>query len=200
MINLEKPSFFGINRDSKAESDYLLGYLKRLVDSLEKILSGMKSGATDSSSGGISSASLAGDSLVFIGANGTEQRINGLRGNEVLWSGSKHMIREQSINLAKAVTSQRSGIILVFSSNSGNEAAINDDFQCFFIPKFLAENSNVTWHNIPLSTSDFQHFGAKYIGVSDWYIYGNDVNVSVGNRNGIGFDNSRWVLRYVIGV
>ena len=200
MINLEKPSFFGIKRGSKEESDYLLGYLKRLVDSLEKILSGMKSGSSNGSSGGVSTAAVAGDTLILMDANGGEKRIDGLRGNEVLWSGSRYMIEEQTITLAKSVTAQKSGIVLVFSSNSGNEAAINDDFQTCFIPKCMAENGSTTWHNIPLSTSDFQHFGAKYIGVSDGYIYGNDVNISVGTQNSISYDNSRWVLRYVIGV
>lgn len=118
-------------------------------------------------------------------------------GGTLLWSSAMYMTSGHTANLAEPISKQKNGIVLVFSKYDGG--AVNESFSCHFIPKTIVSlhngcgfdfNLNGMWAN-----------GMKYLYIHDTQIVGNDQN-SVTNRTlgGITYNNSYYVMRYVIGV
>lgn len=131
-----------------------------------------------------------------------EIKINGMRFgvNKVLWSGASYMNGTQSITLNEAVSKQTSGIVLVFSYFENN-AAKDHSFTTHFVPKKEVELFPGCGHTYLMAiNAGFSAMGAKYLTFTDTTITGHSGNVSSGTNSGITFNNSNYVLRYVIGV
>lgn len=118
----------------------------------------------------------------------------------VLWSGASHMNNMQTISLAQTISEQPNGVVLVFSLYRDG-AAEDVSFNTFFVSK----------HEVGLFPGDphfffmginagFSTIGAKYLYINDGAIGGHEGNTSSGTASGITFNNSNFVLRYVIGV
>lgn len=120
--------------------------------------------------------------------------------NNVLWSGAYYMTGEHTINLSKAISEQANGIILVFSRHS-NGTAENSNFNFFFVPKYQAAAHGAAGCCFNMATINFGLVCAKYLYISDTSISGNDLNSATGTgTSGIKYDNSAYLLRYVIGI
>lgn len=120
--------------------------------------------------------------------------------SSVLWSGALYMIGSHTVTLSAKVSSQPNGIVLVFSKYS-NGAAQDSNFNRFFIPKRFVASYNGYGHECLMMASDFSKACCKYLYVFDDHIKGHDNNTKSGTgSNGITYDNSNYVLRYVIGV
>lgn len=125
----------------------------------------------------------------------------GLGGNnKVLWSGESHLNGNQSAVLSERVSAQANGIVLVFSLYR-NGAAENVSINSFFVSKKEVELLEGAPHSFfMLINSGFSVIGAKYLYIYDNAIAGHETNTSSSANNGITFNNSMFVLRYVIGV
>ena len=115
-------------------------------------------------------------------------QINSLYTNNLLWSGASYI---DNINhyLSQNISSQKHGIVLIFSFYENNTAQ-NWGWYSFYVPKFIPANHGgqancfyMTWNNIP--TIKMVYF---------------DDNLIVGNAQNSSGNNTRFVLRYVIGV
>lgn len=129
-------------------------------------------------------------------------KINGfsIGTNNLLWSGASHMNGNQSITLNDAISNQANGVVLVFSLYRNN-AADNVSINSFFISKKQIELLEGSPHSFfMLVNAGFSMLGAKYLYINDRSISGHEGNTSSGNNSGITFNNSNYVLRYVIGV
>lgn len=118
----------------------------------------------------------------------------------VLWSGGYYMTSGHTVPLSEPVSKQPSGIVLVFSEYI--DGAVSDTaFHTRFIPKTLVATHPGKGHCIQLSSSNLDYFATKYLYISDDKIVGHDNNGMTGTGDcGITFTNTRFVLRYVIGV
>jgi hypothetical protein len=124
--------------------------------------------------------------------------ING--GSKILWSGGWFMTETHKVTLAEPVTDQLSGIVLVWSRYADGVAQ-EAGFNSFFIPKALIDIKRGYGHTFILSAGNtFSFMAAKYLYINNEYITGNATNNAKGTANGITYDNSAFVLRYVIGV
>lgn len=121
-------------------------------------------------------------------------------GNALLWSGKWYMNAVQTITLGEVISKQANGIVLVFSEFIDGESS-NTAFHCSFVPKMLVSKHSGVGHCIQLSSSNLDYFATKYLYISDNKIVGHDNNTMTGTGDcGITFTNTRFVLRYVIGV
>ena len=121
--------------------------------------------------------------------------------NKVLWSGGYYMTATHTATLSEAVSAQANGIVLVFSRYSSSTAQ-NYHFNMHYIPKEQVAMHGGCGHTF-LITNDgtFSLFATKYLYIHNTKIVGNDVNNASGTGNcGITYNNSAFVLRYVIGV
>lgn len=135
----------------------------------------------------------------------TVPAVNGVRvgENKVLWEGSYWMQSGHSVTLSERISAQPNGIVLVFSGfNTTNSTALDSSFNSFFVSKKEVELMPYKAHSfIMLNNAGFSKIGAKYLTINDTTITGyNDTNKATGSNNGITYDNSYFVLRYVIGV
>ena len=120
--------------------------------------------------------------------------------NNVLWSGAYYMTGEHTITLSKAISEQANGVILVFSRHS-NGTAENSNFNFFFVPKYQVATHSSAGCCFSMNTINFGLVSAKYLYISDTTISGNDLNSATGTgTSGIKYDNSAYLLRYVIGI
>lgn len=122
--------------------------------------------------------------------------------NAVLWSNSGvYMHGSQTATLSQPVSAQPTGIVLVFSPYASGTGQ-NFDWQRFFVSKAFVANHNAQGSVFLLSNTFFDQFGAKYLYISDTNIRGHDNN-SLGVKtagSGVKYQNSMYVMRYVIGV
>lgn len=118
-------------------------------------------------------------------------------GGKILWTGPSQMLSYHTITLKENISSQISGIVLVFSAASG-DVSVNS----FFISKKDVEAMDGAPHSFfLLNNSGLATVGAKYLYISDGSITGHDTNSSTGTAaSGITFTNNNFVLRYIIGV
>ncbi len=119
----------------------------------------------------------------------------------LLWEGAIYMHDTQSIDLAEAVSKQRTGIVLVFCRYSGGEVQ-NYHFTSHFVPKMLVKMHGACGHVFYMGAVEGDYLAAKYLYISDTTIKGNEYNDNVisDTNNGISYTNNATVLRYVIGV
>lgn len=120
--------------------------------------------------------------------------------SQVLWEGASHMNGEQKAQLSQGIAQQSHGIVLVFSLYR-NGVAADASFNTFYISKKEVALLPNAPHTFLLGiNSGFSLIGAKYLYIDNNVITGNATNTSSGANSGITFDNSQFVLRYVIGV
>ena len=122
-----------------------------------------------------------------------------LQEQKILWSGATHLVETDTIILDETVSSQQNGIVLVWSGYSNGEAK-NWNFTYCFIPKQHIELLNGEGVSMQMCGSAFDVLSSKYAYISNTQITGNEHNASTGKANGITYDNTAFVLRYVIGV
>lgn len=121
-------------------------------------------------------------------------------GNKVLWSGASHMNGNQSITLNEAIGLQEKGIVLVFSLYR-NGAAEDVSINSFFVSKHEVALLPGAPHTFMMNiNAGFSGFGAKYLYIDQNTITGHETNTASGANSGVTYDNSKYVLRYVIGV
>lgn len=122
-------------------------------------------------------------------------------GGNLLWSGSYYMTAAQTVTLAEPISKQTKGIVLVFSRYSGGEVR-NYHFNSFFVSKeFVALHPGIGNTFMMTTDGSFSVVAAKYLYINDGTIVGNDINTATGTGlSGITYENSGFVLRYVIGV
>lgn len=112
--------------------------------------------------------------------------------NVVLWSGAYQMNASQTITLAKPISEQPNGIILVFSLYRDG-APVDDSICTFFVSKKEVELMPDAGHSFfLLMDSSLSVMGAKYLNISDTELKGNETNATT--------TNTSFVLRYVLGV
>lgn len=132
--------------------------------------------------------------------------INGsyLTGGNILWNtwdnNGWHMNASQTAYLSETISSQPNGILLIFSLYR-NGAAENVSLNSFFVSKYDVGIFNGAPHTFFLGiNAGFSTIGAKYLYIYDNVITGHEGNASSGVNSGITYNNSMFVLRYVIGV
>lgn len=123
--------------------------------------------------------------------------------NNLLWSGSLFMHGTQTVKLSETISSQPSGIVLVWSYYSGS--AQNYDWHYTYIPKshVLNYGGSGTGINCGLwgTNATFNNVSSKYIYVTNTEITGHDNNTASGTgSSGIKYNNAQFVLRYVFGI
>lgn len=118
----------------------------------------------------------------------------------VLWSGAYYMNASQTASLSELVSKQLTGILLVFSAYSDSTAQ-NYNWNSFFVSKKHVISHAGAGCTFVMCGSNFGNMCTKYLYISDDKIVGNDNNTASGTAtSGITFNNSTFVLRYVIGV
>lgn len=122
--------------------------------------------------------------------------------NKILASGASYMNETQTWNLSEPVSEQPNGIVLVFSGyDATNKVALNSSINTFFVSKKDIELFPDVGHTFLLGiNAGFSGMAAKYLYFTDTTVYGHEGNTSSGANSGITFNNSKYVLRYVIGV
>lgn len=122
--------------------------------------------------------------------------------NKVLWSGAYYMTDTQTANLNGTVSSQASGIVLVFSRYDVSAGApLNQHWSYHFVPKIMVQLHEGQGSIFDLSTSKDSYRASKYLYINDNKIVGNDSNTATGTgATGVKYTNNAFVLRYVIGV
>ena len=131
-------------------------------------------------------------------ADDSKSKLNTIYSNKVLWSGAYYMNASHQITIP-AISSQPNGIILIFSDYADG-AAHNWDFHSFVVPKYLVSKHNGSGHRFIMTTELLQLFCTKYLYISNTKIIGHENNVKKGTSySGVKYENSRFVLRYVIG-
>lgn len=121
--------------------------------------------------------------------------------NVLLWQGAWYMTANQTASLASSVQNQPNGIVLVFSNyDSSTSTANNYDWHCFFVPKYLVDIQGNTGHTFNMMSQSFGDICSKYLYISNTSIRGNDNNTKAATNNGINYNNSKYVMRYVFGV
>lgn len=119
----------------------------------------------------------------------------------LLWSGSNQMTGSDTINLSEPISSQTSGIVLVFSRYSSGTAQ-NYYFNHFFVHKAFVSAHAGTGNTFLMTTDGaLAVLACKYLYIANQKITGNDSNTATGTGSGgVGYANNGFVLRYVIGV
>lgn len=142
-----------------------------------------------------------GNSSTDIAVLGKTIKLNGMNygTNTVLWNGIAQMGANQTVEFTKSISEMPNGIVLVFSlfrNNSAEDISINS----FFVSKKEIELLSGAPHSFfMLVDAGFSTIGAKYLYINDSSISGHEGNISSGTNSGITFNNSNYVLRYVIG-
>lgn len=123
-----------------------------------------------------------------------------LKSNKVLWEGSLYMQETQTITLPEPISKQQTGIVLVFSRYYSG-AAQNDNFTSFFVSKEFVRLRPGIGNTFLMVSNTFNTACMKYLYIKDGEIVGNANNTATGTgESGITYNNSGYVLRYVIGV
>lgn len=127
---------------------------------------------------------------------------SGKAGNSVLWSGAYYMKDTHIITLSQPISLQPNGIVLVFSYYNATEGAAEDvQFKEFFVPKTIVASKPGKGHCFDMSSYKYTACCTKYLYISDSQIKGHADNVAKGTAaTGITYNNTYYVLRYVLGV
>ena len=110
------------------------------------------------------------------------------------------MNASQTIYLGQKVSEQNTGIVLVFSAyDKTNNIADDSGFSTHFVSKYEVNKHDGCGHTFNLSGVWIN--GCKYLYISDTRISGHAKNTNAALVvGGITYDNTKFVLRYVIGV
>lgn len=122
------------------------------------------------------------------------------RGQKVLWSGAWLMTAGHKAELSEPISEQDSGIVLVFSRYVNN-ASEDNNFVMRYVPKEFVRQKNGNGLSFDMFTVNFGLACSKYLYVNNAHITGHAQNNAQGTAaSGITYDNTAFVLRYVIGV
>lgn len=130
--------------------------------------------------------------------------INGIEfsgSNKVLWSGKVYMNASQTATLSQAISKQANGIVLVWSEYTDG-AAVNANFNMFYIPKWFVGAHSAKGVSMMLTSATVNVVAGKYVYVSDTSLagYANNSAAEATKSSGITTTPTQFVLRYVIGV
>ena len=114
----------------------------------------------------------------------------------ILWSGDGyHMDSSQTITFSQPLSYQLSGVIFCWCY-CVDGVVQNDNWLYFFVPK-----THVLDHDGSSVCMDAPYSGMKKsLYISDEEAVGVDTNAASGTTNGITWNNTNYILRYVIGV
>lgn len=129
----------------------------------------------------------------------SKEDLNAMFGDRVLWSGSLSMSEADAITLEKKISEQVAGVCFVFSEQSNGEP-VNQSIASFLVSKQLVLAQTGYTHCFMMSNGLFTALGVKTLRIYDDKVTGIADNIQNGTNNGITFDNSRYVLRYIVGV
>lgn len=129
-----------------------------------------------------------------------ESTVHSLGNNNLLWEGELLMGDYDTITLNESVSAQLSGIVLAWSGYE-NGSAVNWSWHYTYVPKSHVFNHGGTG----VASDVWTAYGAnaiswKYVYINDTEIIGFSENDDTGTFAGIAFDNTGYVLRYVLGV
>lgn len=152
----------------------------------------------------VSSTALLTDSdAIFVNQDDTLKQISKsdllpLPENKILWSGGYYMNDGHIATLSESVSAQEHGIVLAWSAySSGTSQDYNWNY--FFIPKCHVLNHEGA--GVECICGVGAYLISKYVYVHDTKITGNARNINgTFAFQGMSLDNSKCVLRYVIGV
>lgn len=121
--------------------------------------------------------------------------------NKVLWTGEWFMTSGHTATLSEAVSAQPHGIVLIWSGYASDKAQ-NYNYNFVFVPKHYVKIASGYGVACYLTDGSLSLVGNKYVYVHDTKVVGNDNNNVDGTNStsGITKTNTRYVLRYVIGV
>lgn len=128
--------------------------------------------------------------------------IYGSQPQKILWqeSGGLHMAADHIATLSEPVSSQATGIVLVWWYYYGG-TAYNWFVHNQFISKWSVVNHGGEFSIFLSGRADFGEFGIKDVTVSDTQVSGHADNNKHGTWNEqLTYDNRCWVLKYIIGV
>lgn len=142
------------------------------------------------------------DGVSIVSVEAVVPKLNSLFSTaKTLWSGSSWLREGQVINLSEPISCQNNGIILVFSGFS-NSDSYDGAMKAVYIRKEFLELYPKGSYVYEFGTVDFGVNGRKTFTLTDTSISGGTAasyNYSTGTRNGITYDNTRFVLRSVLG-
>ena len=134
-------------------------------------------------------------------AHGFTQPLSALKS---LWNGQQQMKdANTSITLSETVSAQPNGIVLVFTPYNSTTGLANDEkLQAFFISKKVVQVMPSKMHTFFLMDgANFGTVGAKSLYISDTKVTGYANNSSSGTgTSAIKYDNTQFVLRWILGV
>lgn len=143
-------------------------------------------------------AQIVAQRFFYSGAWGEWQTIS-VNGQKVLWSGVSQMLASHTANLNDLITNQCNGVTLVFSAFADGEAK-DTTWQFYDVPKHFVQNHAGQGVSVVLGNSCLDKMGTKYIWIHNDKIVGSEHNDNVGTSlSGIVYDNTFFVLRYVLG-
>ena len=104
------------------------------------------------------------------------------------------MTGNQTITLPKKISECEKGIILVWY---GFNPTTMTRIEAIVAKQFISKtdiSDGVYQHISPMAFTNYQYVGSKLVYVYDNQIVGHSNNTGTGTRNGITFDNTRFVL------
>lgn len=122
----------------------------------------------------------------------------------ILWTGESQLGASDTITLNEPINKQASGIVLIFSLYRDGKAE-DVSVHSFFVSRVQTQYlfGGAVCPNLFMMgiNSNLSIFGSKYVYISNTTLRGFSGNTSSGTSQcGITFDNSKFVLRYVLGV
>lgn len=122
------------------------------------------------------------------------------KSQHTLWTGASHMTASQTAYLSESVSSQKTGIQLIFSSYENSTGTVKDyNFRPYTFLKSFIPSSGTRTCSFTLHSPTYAYMGSKELYVGNTRIIGSQWNTVAGTASGITYDNKNWVLRYVIG-
>lgn len=129
----------------------------------------------------------------------SKEELNTMFGDRVIWSGCLTMSDADAITLEKKISEQITGVCFIFSEQSNGEP-VNQSIASFLVSKRLVLAQTGYTHCFMMSNGLFTTLGVKTLRIYDDKITGVADNIQNGTNNGITFDNSKYALRYIVGV
>lgn len=123
----------------------------------------------------------------------------GIKTNKILATPGAFMNEGQTYNFSDSVSNQTNGIVLVWSAYY-DSAPADWNWNFTYVPKYWVANHNNNGVTCVLFGPKFADAGCKYVYVNNNSIRGTANNEGSGTSSGISYNNSKYVLRYVIGI
>ena len=103
----------------------------------------------------------------------------------------------QTVNLSQKISDQLTGVVFAWSAyDATNKTGTDQDWHFFFVPKHHV----TTGSKRGVWMCDAFLGLRKYLYINDSTVTGHDNNNKATTTNGIAFDNTKYVLRYIAGV